>query len=160
MCIGAYPLIMYVSGVSLPVYVGQHIYDNDPSSVHLSVCVCVCVCLQPGLTSAQEEWGMGRHRHMHDINSLRCQRQPVYGRDLVHTILSLCRQQDRRPSQPSSSSPATANEGVWLWTGSLACERVMTGVRPEDGGSGSLALSKALLSYHTRAHVMEDTIRR
>jgi superfamily II DNA/RNA helicase len=114
----------------------------------------------PGLTSAQEEWGMGRHRHMHDINSLRCQRQPVYGRDLVHTILSLCRQQDRRPSQPSSSSQATANEGVWLWTGSLACERVMTGVRPEDGGSGSLALSKALLSYHTRAHVMEDTIRR
>ncbi|CAI8023442.1 Helicase domino [Geodia barretti] len=36
----------------------------------------------------------------------------------------------------------------------------MTGVRPEDGGSGSLALSKALLSYHTRAHMMGDTIRR
>ena len=124
------------------------------------LCVCVCVCLQPVLTSAQEEWGMGRHRHMHDINSLRCQRQPMYGRDLVHTILSLCRQPDRRPSQPSSSSPATTNEGVWLWTGSLACERVMTGVRPEDGGSGSLALSKALLSYHTRAHMMGDTIRR
>ena len=68
--------------------------------------MCVCVCVidsegislplpspQPGLESAQEEWGLGRHRHMHDINTFRCQRQPMYGRDLVQTILSLCRQE-------------------------------------------------------------------
>ena len=109
---------------------------------------------------------MGRHKHMHDINSYRCQRQPMYGRDLVHTIISLC-QQDRKPSLSSSSSVPTSSfpsssstMGVWLWAGSLACQLLQTGVRPEDGGPGSLALSQALLSYNTRAIVMEDTIRR
>ena len=34
------------------------------------------------------------------------------------------------------------------------------GVRPEEGGRGSLLLSHGLLSYQTRAEVMDDTIRR
>ena len=128
----------------------------------------VSLSLQPGLSSVQEEWTVGRHRHKHDINTLRCQRQPMYGRDLVHTIRSLCHQGDRRttpssaapPSSSSSSSPATPGEGAWLWAGFLACQRLQTEGRPEEGGYGCLALSHALLSYQTRAAMMEETIRR
>ena len=89
---------------------------------------------------------------MHDINSFRCQRQPMYGWDLVQTILSLSRQERSSAGGPSL--------GVWQWAGFLACQRVQMGVRPEDGGAGSLLLSHALLSYQRRAEVMEGTIRR
>ena len=91
---------------------------------------------------------------MHDINSFRCQRQPMYGHDLVQTILSLCRQ------DPKKTSSASYPTGVWLWAGSLACQLLQTGVRPECGGLGSLPLSHCLTSYELRAASMEGTIRR
>ena len=119
---------------------------------------------KPGLVSRQEEWTLSRHRHMHEVNSFRCHRQPMYGRDLVHTIRSLCQQDPRKlpltvapaPLSPSSPSPAAS----WLWAGSLACHLLQTGVRPEHGGPGSLALSHCLCSYEQRAATMEGTIRR
>ena len=77
----------------------------------------------------------------------------MYGRDLVQTILSLC-QQD--PKKTSASYPM----GVWLWAGSLACQLLQTGVRPECGGPGSLPLSHCLTSYELRAASMEGTIGR
>lgn len=112
---------------------------------------------QPGLVAQREEWTQARHRHMHEINSFRCHRQPMYGSDLVHTILSLSRQDPKKlsPSPLSSSSVLP-----WLWVGSLACQLLQTGARPEDGGLGSLLLSQCLRSYEHRASLMEGTIRR
>lgn len=83
---------------------------------------------------------------MHEVNSYRCRRQPMYGRDLVLTLLSLCRHDCRK--------------APWLWSGALACQLLQNGVRPEEGGAGSLALSNILVSYQGRAAAMDDTIRR
>lgn len=96
---------------------------------------------------------------MQEINSFRCQHQPMYGQDLVHTILFLC-QQDPKKS-PSTSLPlSSTSSSPWLWVGSLACQLLQRGVRPEDGGPGSLLLSNCLHSHEDRAVSMEGTIRR
>ena len=115
---------------------------------------------QPGLVSSQEEWTLGRRKHMYDVNSFRCQRQPMYGSDLVHTIRALCQQERKLSSATPLPSPSSSVPSSWLWAGSLACQLLQGGVRPEEGGAGSLLLSQGLISYERRAAVMEATIKR
>lgn len=45
---------------------------------------------QPTLQAKIEEFTLSRRRQMCEVNSRRCKRQPVYGRDLVEAVKGVC----------------------------------------------------------------------
>ena len=110
--------------------------------------------LQSQLTSRQQEWSFLCRRHMHEVNTRRCRRQPMYGSDLIRAVRTVYPQENvggvsKRP--PPASSP-------WLWSGYVACSLHQR--QPQHWGSSSAALGPLLLSHRQRAVQLEDTIQR
>ena len=110
--------------------------------------------LQPSLSSQCDEWVLSRYRHMHEVNSRRCRRQPVYGKDLIKTVQSFCNH------QPASSSSASASPSHWLWVGHATCKLQQTMAAWQRLLIGSDTLAAFLPSYEDRLLVMTDTLKR
>ena len=62
-------------------------YMHDISICHLLV--SALLPLQPSLKAQRDEWASGVRRHVYEVNSRRCRRTPMYGRDLVCTVRGL-----------------------------------------------------------------------
>lgn len=114
--------------------------------------------LQPQLRAKLEDWAFSRRRHMHEVNTRRCWRRPMYGTDLVRVVQAVCHYTpssltQKRPGSGSSSVPWS-----WSWSGYAACALHQS--RGTHWSTRSEALREMLCGYEERAALLEETIQR
>ncbi len=109
---------------------------------------------------------------MHEVNSRRCRRQPMYGTDLIRAVRTLCLHDltshapspppprasgSRKAAQPDLPVVSTAHRR-WLWSGYLACYHHQ--MCELHWSNSCRALRDALPTYQERATQLEDIIDR
>ena len=110
---------------------------------------------QPNLALQHKEWKLSCRKHMCEVNSRRCHRQPMYGTDLIRTVQCVCHYESSSctDTRQPSMNPLTSH---WLWVGHAAC--IATCNDHWDGGPSPLRA--ALLNHQQRAELLQDITQR